>query len=367
MKTMSRIHNFSAGPAALPLEVLKQAQEELLCLPGAGASIMEISHRSKHFAAIHEEAKQGLKNALGMGDDWQVLFLQGGASTQFSMLPKNFMGNQGRAAYIRSGAWAKKAIAEAKKFGEVEVLWDGESEGFSTLPDGSQRIELKPGTCYFHCTSNETIEGIAWQRDPLVTGAPVFCDASSDILSRELDLTCYDLIYAGAQKNIGPSGVTVIFLKKSLLEKIQPTGPLGSMEELKLMAEKDSLYNTPPTFGIYMIGLIGKWLEKQGGVKAIEQQNRRKAAKIYEVIDRSEGFYQGHADTAFRSLMNVTFRCRDEALESLFVEESSKEGLSGLKGHRSVGGLRASIYNAVPEASIEALTSFMRDFAQRHG
>ncbi len=357
-----RVHNFSAGPAVLPLPVLEEVQKELLCLPGAGASVLEISHRSKQFEAIIQGAEQNIRKLLGLDDDWAVLFLQGGASTQFSMVAMNFLEGR-KAGYVRCGAWSKKAIKEAKKHGQVEVVWDGEGDGFTRMPATSE-LKVEPGLAYLHTTSNETIEGIQYSVDPEVS-VPLVCDASSDFLHRPITMKPYGLIYAGAQKNVGPAGCTLVLLRKSFL-KTQVDKTLPTMLDYTVHVEKESMFNTPPAFSIYVIEKVTRWLLDLGGLEAIHEKNRKKAELLYQTIDGSQGFYRGHAAEESRSLMNVTFRLPREELEKQFVVEAEAKGLSGLKGHRSVGGLRASIYNAFELEGVEALVSFMQDFQRRN-
>ena len=360
-----RVYNFSAGPAVLPVSVLEQVQKDLICLPGAGASIMEISHRSKQFDAIIKQAEANFKELLGIGDEFQVLFLQGGASMQFSMLAMNFLDQNSTADYIRCGAWSKKAITEAKKHGQVRVVWDGEGESFSRLPAQSE-LTLNSDAAYLHMTSNETIEGIQHHYDPDSGDIPLVCDASSDFLHRPLEMKNFDLIYAGAQKNVGPAGCTIVVVRKSFLDK-QKGQQLPTMLDYKIMAAKESLYNTPPAFSIYVIELVTRWLlEEVGGLKAIHQRNKDKAQLLYDALDQSGGFYTGHAHKDWRSLMNVTFKTASPELDAKFIEEATAKGLSGLKGHRSVGGLRASIYNAFPVAGVEELVGFMKEFQSRN-
>lgn len=358
-----RLFNFSAGPAVLPMPVLEQIQRDMLCLPGVGASILEISHRSKTFMQMLAQAEADLRELLALPNHYRVLFLQGGASLQFSMLAMNFLRDQTSAAYVRCGSWAKKAISEAKKEGLVHIAWNGESEGFSRMPQASE-LDIPSNSAYVHITSNETIEGVALTQDLETGDVPVFCDASSDFLSRPLDINKYALIYAGAQKNIGPAGCTVVILREDLLERI-PAG-LPSMLDYRTHADNGSLYNTPPAFAIYGIGLVAQWLKAQGGLKAIHAHNQTKANLLYHAIDNSTGFYRGHAQAGSRSIMNVTFRLPSEELEAAFVKAAAAEGLVELKGHRSVGGIRASIYNAFPLAGVEALAQFMQTFQAQH-
>jgi len=359
-----RIYNFSAGPAVLPLPALERAQKELLVLPGAGASVMEISHRSKAFSAILERTKANFKTLLSLPDNYHVLFTPGGATMQFTMLAMNFL-RGGSADYIHTGSWASKAMAEAKKLGAPRTAWSGKAENFVRVPENGE-LDLDPNASYVHFTSNETIQGIEFLEEPDAGDKPLFCDASSDFLSRPLDITKYALLYAGAQKNVGPSGMAVVILRDDLLARV-PEG-LPPLLDYKLMIENDSLYNTPPTFTIYMVGLVTDWLlHEMGGLEKIALLNRKKAQLLYDVIDQSGGFYRGHAQKASRSLMNVTFRLPDETLEKEFVAQATAAGLDGLKGHRSVGGCRASIYNAMPLAGCETLRNFMIAFQKAKG
>ncbi|HLM24930.1 MAG TPA: 3-phosphoserine/phosphohydroxythreonine transaminase [Pyrinomonadaceae bacterium] len=358
-----RIFNFSAGPAVLPVPVLEEAQRDLLSLPGVGMSVMEISHRSKTFDEIIGGAESGMRELLSIPANYQILFLQGGASLQFSMAPMNFLPGDGSADYVITGSWGKKALKEAKKVGAVNVAATMADGGFTRVPS-REEMSLNPHAAYVHITSNETIEGVEWKREPEVGDVPLVADASSNILSREIDVDRYGLIYAGAQKNMGPSGLTVVILRDDLLQRI-PEG-LATMLDYRTHLENKSLYNTPNTWGIYILGLVCKWLKEKGGVAAMERENDDKAQLIYDAIDATD-FYRGHADIDCRSLMNVTFRLPNEELEKKFVTEATAQGLDGLKGHRSVGGIRASIYNAFPRAGVEALVSFMKDFERRNG
>lgn len=360
----NRIYNFSAGPAVLPEEVLLEAQKELFSLPGVGMSILEISHRSKTYDAIHQEAKEGIKKLLDISDDYAILFLQGGASLQFSMVPLNLMPPKNKADYIIHGSWGKKALKEAKRVGTINIAATMEAEKFKRVPNQDE-LNLDPDAAYVHFTSNETIEGVQWHKEPEVGNVPLVCDASSDILHKKIDVNKYALIYAGAQKNIGPSGVTLVIIRKDLLERCQDS--LHTMMNYKIHVENDSLYNTPNTFGIYIIKLVTKWLTNLGGLDAMYELNKKKAQLLYDCIDESGGFYKGHAEKESRSLMNVTFNLATPELEKKLIDEATKAGFDGLKGHRSVGGLRASIYNAFPLKGVEDLVSFMRDFQQKNG
>ncbi len=359
---MSRVYNFAAGPAALPLEVLQQAQAELVEYPGLGMSIMETSHRGKVYDAIHEEAQANLRELLGISDDYAVLFLQGGASTQFSMVPMNLLTPGTVADYTNSGAWGGKALKEAKKVGQVNVAADCGKEIPTRVPR-PEELRLTPGAAYVHITSNETISGAQWKVFPK-TEAPLVADMSSDILSRPFDVNQFGLIYAGAQKNLGPSGVTLVIIRKDLAMRAPET--LGTMFRYQTHIDNNSLYNTPPTFGIYILMLVTRWVKGQG-IEALYKRNVEKAAKLYAAIDSSEGFYKGTAVKEFRSDMNVTFRLGTEDLEKKFVAEAAAAGLTSLKGNRSVGGIRASIYNACPMEAIDTLISFMGDFAKANG
>jgi phosphoserine aminotransferase len=358
-----RIFNFSAGPAVLPVPVLERAREEMLSLPGIGMSVMEISHRSKTFQAIIDGAEAGLRGLLGIPEGYRVLFLQGGASLQFSMVPMNFLGEGASADYILTGAWGKKALKEAKKEGATSVAADMADSGYNRVPEQDE-LKLDAAAAYVHMTSNETIEGVEWKHDPEVGDVPLFCDASSDICSRPVDVSKYALIYAGAQKNLGPSGVTLVILREDLLARI-PDG-LSTMLDYRTHAQNNSLYNTPNTWGIYILNLVCEWVKEQGGLEGMYEKNVAKAQKIYDAIDATD-FYRGHAVREARSIMNVTFRLPSEELEKKFASEATAQGLDGLKGHRSVGGIRASIYNAFPPEGCEALAQFMREFERTNG
>jgi phosphoserine aminotransferase len=358
-----RIYNFSAGPAILPVPVLEEARRDLLALPGVGMSVMEISHRSKTFDEIMGRADTGLRELLGIPDNYHVLFLQGGASLQFSMVPMNFLNADGNADYIITGSWGKKALKEAKRVGAVNVAATMADGGFTRVP-GSEELNLNPKAAYVHFTTNETIEGVEWKREPEVGTVPLVADASSDILSHAIPVEKFALIYAGAQKNMGPSGVTLVIIRDDLL-KLIPDG-LHTMLDYRTHVENKSLYNTPNTWGIYILSLVCKWLKDKGGLAAMEHENEEKAKLLYDAIDKSD-FYRGHADADARSIMNVTFRLPSEELEKKFVGEATAQGLDGLKGHRSVGGIRASIYNAFPREGVEVLVSFMKDFESKNG
>ena len=359
-----RIFNFSAGPAVLPVPVLEEVQRDMLSLPGVGMSVLEISHRSKTFDAIHAKAIEDLRTLLNIPSNYHVLFLQGGASLQFSMVPMNLMKPNGKADYIITGAWSKKAMKEAKRIGTCNVVASTESENFTRIPTQAE-LKLDASADYVHFTSNNTIFGTEWKTEPEVGNVPLICDASSDIMARPLDITKYGLIYAGAQKNIGPSGVTLVIMRDDLLARCDPAQ--ATMLNYKTHADNNSLYNTPPVFGIYMIGLVGKYLLANGGLDAMQALNEKKAGILYNAIDNSGGYYRGTAKTDSRSLMNVTFRLPSEELEKKFNSEATAAGFDGLKGHRDVGGMRASIYNAFPLEGVEALVGFMADFQKKNG
>ncbi|QDU93667.1 3-phosphoserine/phosphohydroxythreonine transaminase [Lignipirellula cremea] len=361
---VQRVFNFSAGPAVLPEPVLEQIQAEMLSLPGVGCSLLEISHRSKEFLAIHEAAKADLTELLGIPSNYKILFLQGGSRLQFSMIPMNLLGKDQTADYLITGSWSKYALAEAEKEGKINVAWDGKADNYSRLPAPGEAT-LNDDAAYAYYASNETIQGVQFPTEP-VTKAPLVCDASSDFMCRPLPIDQYGILYACAQKNAGPAGVTVLIIRDDLLERSRDELP-GYLN-FKLHAENDSLWNTPPTFGIYVVGLVAKWLKNEvGGLDKMLERNRLKSSMLYDVIDNSNGFYEGHAQPDCRSLMNVTFRLPNETLEKAFNDESEKQQLASLKGHRSVGGIRASIYNAMPVEGVEALAQFMRDFASRNG
>ncbi len=361
-----RVYNFSAGPAVLPEPVLAEAQRDLMALPGVGASILEISHRSSRFIKILEETRASLKALLGVPDNYQILFLQGGSRLQFSMVPINLLRGTGQTAdYILTGSWGKNALQEARKEGETHVAYDAKATNYDRLPKADELV-LSDNAAYVHFTSNETIQGVQFLDEPQVGDRPLVCDASSDFLCRPLPIERYGLIYACAQKNAGPAGVTVVIIRDDLLQRGDPN--LAGMLNYANYAENDSMYNTPPTFGIYVVGLVAKWLQNEiGGLDRMLEQNRRKAKLLYDVIDASGGFYQGHAQPSDRSLMNVTFRLPDEATEKAFFEGAKQRKLTDLKGHRSVGGVRASIYNAMPVAGVEALRDFMVEFQKQQG
>jgi len=358
---MARVYNFSAGPATLPLEVLEEARQELLDYQGTGMSIMEHSHRGKAYMAVHAEAIANTRELLGLGDDYAVLFLQGGASLQFSMVPMNLLGAGQTADYTNSGAWAAKAIKEAKLVGNVNIAADCGKEIPTRVPAESE-LKLTPGAAYVHITSNETISGAQWKIFPQ-TEAPLVADMSSDILSRPFDASQFGLIYAGAQKNLAPAGMALVIVRKDLAERVPATVP--TMLKYSTHIENDSMFNTCPCFTIYMYMLVTRWI-KQTGLETLFSRNVEKAARLYKAIDAT-GFYRGTAVATCRSDMNVTWRLPSEELEATFIKEAGAAGFSGLKGHRSVGGIRASIYNAFPIEGVDALVSFMQDFEARHG
>src|SRR5215467_5675534 len=366
MTTIHRVHNFSAGPAVMPVPVLEEIQRDLIALPGVGMSILEISHRSKAFEDILAAAEVDIRALAGIPSNYKVLFLQGGASLQFSMVPMNLLGLGQTADYIDSGSWADKAIKEAKKVGTVNVAATTKGENYSRVPDQSE-LKLTPGAAFVHMTSNNTIEGTEFKTLPSVGDVPLVSDTSSDMFSRPIDVSRHALIYSGAQKNMGPAGVVVVIIRDDMVQRsAEKKAALATMLNYAVHAENSSLYNTPPAFAVYALGLVMKWLLKQGGLKAVAVSNERKAAKLYAEIDRT-GFYRGTAHKSSRSLMNVTFRLATEDLEKQFIKESTAAGLDGLKGHRSVGGMRASIYNAFPEQGVDALVEFMRVFEAKHG
>jgi phosphoserine aminotransferase len=359
---MARVFNFSAGPAALPVEVLQQAQAEMLDYQGAGMSVMEMSHRSKEFVAIAEAATSDLAQLLDVPDDYQILFLQGGATLQFSMVPLNLLGDRTSADYLHTGAWSIKAIKEAGKFCDVNVVASSESSNFGHVPP-LDTWQLNAQAAYLHVCSNETIGGVQLNALPDVA-CPLVADMSSDILSRPIDVSRYGLIYAGAQKNIGPAGLTVVIVQRDLLGNARSSTP--GMLDYAVHANGDSMSNTPPTYAWYLAGLVFKWLKAQGGLDAIAQVNARKAAKLYGAVDQSN-FYASPVATADRSQMNVPFTLPDPELDGEFLKGAEAAGLTNLKGHRSVGGMRASLYNAVPEAAVDALVSYMAQFEKDRG
>lgn len=359
---MTRCYNFCAGPAALPVPVLERARDEMLNWHGAGLSIMEMSHRSTEVMGVAARAESALRELMGVSDDYAVLFLQGGASTQFSAVPLNLLGEDGVADYVNTGQWSKKAIAEAKRFGAVNVAASSEDKKFSTIPP-REDWKLSDNAAYLHYTPNETIGGVEYFWVPEVD-APLVVDMSSTILSRPVNVADYGVIYAGAQKNIGPAGLTLVIVRRDLLGKADAKCP--AMLNWQTAADNDSMYNTPPTFALYLAGLVFDWLQECGGLEAMEVINRRKAQKLYAAIDDSP-FYANPVEIPSRSLMNVPFTLANDALDKQFLAEADAAGLLNLKGHRSVGGMRASIYNAVGEDAVDTLIAFMNDFEQRNG
>ncbi|HEY6508927.1 MAG TPA: 3-phosphoserine/phosphohydroxythreonine transaminase [Vicinamibacterales bacterium] len=359
----SRLYNFSAGPAVLPMPVLEQAQRDLIALPGVGMSVMEISHRSKAFEDLLGAAIADIRTLAGVPATYSILMLQGGASLQFSMVPMNLLTPGATADYIDTGSWAEKAAKEAARVGTVNVTGSTKADNYNRIPTPAE-ITLTPGAAYAHITTNNTIEGTEWRTLPDVGAAPLVADASSDIFSGPIDVERFGVIYAGAQKNLGPSGVTLVIIRQDLLAR--STKSLPTMLNYAVMVENNSLYNTPNTFGIYILGLTMQWLKGLGGLAAVGQTNDRKATALYAEIDRT-GFYRGTAQKDSRSRMNITFRLPSEDLEKRFEKEATASGLDGLKGHRSVGGMRASIYNAFPEEGVQALVQFMREFERKNG
>jgi phosphoserine aminotransferase len=363
MVTATRIFNFSAGPAVLPVEVLEEAQRDLISLPGVGMSVLEISHRSNAFDEIIEGCEADLRTLAEIPTDYHILFLQGGASLQFSMVPMNLLPHGGSADYVVTGSWSQKAVKEAKKVGAVHIAGSTEPENFTRIPRQNE-LTLDPGAAYVHITTNNTIFGTEWHSVPETGRVPLVADTSSDMFSGPIAISKFGLIYAGAQKNLAPAGLTLVIVRDDLVRRSPSTLP--TMLQYGIHAENKSLYNTPPVFAIYVMRLVLKWLIKLGGLPAIERRNLRKAEKLYAEIDRT-GFYRGHAQPDSRSRMNVTFRLASEELEKKFAKEATAAGLDGLKGHRSVGGIRASIYNAFPEAGVDALVQFMREFERKNG
>ena len=366
MTTAQRVFNFAAGPAVMPTAVLEEIRRDLMALPGVGMSVLEISHRSSAFEQILAQAEADIRSLAGVPDHYKVLFLQGGASLQFSMVPMNLLGPGQTADYIDSGSWADKAAKEAMKVGSVNMAATTKAEHYARLPTQAE-LRLTPDAAYVHMTSNNTIEGTQYKALPAVGEAPLVSDTSSDMFSGPIDISRHALIYSGAQKNMGPAGVTIVIIRDDLLQRAAARqAALPTMLSYAVHAENGSLYNTPPAFAVYALGLVMKWLRAQGGLTAIAAVNVRKAGKLYSEIDRT-GFYRGTAAKEDRSLMNVTFRLPTVELEKLFVRESTEAGLDGLKGHRAVGGMRASIYNAFPESGVDALVAFMRHFEQTRG
>jgi phosphoserine aminotransferase len=360
-----RVFNFSPGPAVLPLPVLQEAQRDLLALPGTGISILEISHRSKAFDKIINQAEANLRSLLGIPDNYRVLFLQGGALLQFGMVAMNLLRDSGKPAdYIVSGTWSKKAADEAKTQGAVNIAWDGKPGNFNRVPKQSE-LKLNPDACYAYLASNETIQGVQYPTFPDVGNVPLICDASSEILSRPMDVQKFGVLFACAQKNAGPAGVTIVIMRDDLVARSPANLP--SLVNYKVLDEGKSLLNTPPTFAIYMVKLVTDWLINEiGGLQKMAEINERKAKLLYDVIDGSNGFYLGHAVVENRSVMNVPFRLANPAHDEPFLKQAAEQGLVELKGHRSVGGCRASIYNAMPVEGVQLLANFMEDFAKKN-
>ncbi len=359
-----RIHNFNAGPAALPVAVLEQVQRELLDFQGTGMSIMEMSHRGKVYEAVHNQTVADIKKLLGLGDNHSVLFMGGGGRTQFAVLAMNLLHAGEFAEYTVTGTWSETAFKEAKKLGDARSVWSSEKENHMPQP-GDASLKINPKAAYFHYTSNETIHGTEWHHIPEGGNVPLVCDMSSDFLSRPVEATRFGVIYAGAQKNVGPAGVTIVIVRKDLLSRSRPELP--DMLSWAKIEKENSLLNTPPAFNIYVVGLVAKHLLEHGGLAGIEAHNKKKAELLYQAIDNSGGFYRPHAKPNSRSFMNVTYRLPAVELEEKFASEAKKAGMEGLKGHRSVGGIRASIYNAVSLESVQALVSFMDEFKKKNG
>lgn len=359
---MKRVHNFSAGPATLPLEVLEKAQSELVEYKGKGRSLMEMSHRSAEYTEIDQQAKARLNNLLGLGEDFEVMFLQGGASSQFMMVPFNFLSEKETADYIDTGRWSDKAITEAKKFGNVHVPFSSSAGNYDRVPK-QEELTFSDNPKYVHITSNNTVAGTQFPTEPETDGVPLVCDASSDFLSRPIEVDKYGVIYAGAQKNVGPAGVTIVIVRKDFLQKAKTE---GVPTILRYKTHTGKIFNTPPTFNVYMVNLVLEWIEQKGGLSYFESFSQKKASLLYGEIDKDD-FYRGAVEKESRSLMNATYRLPSEELEQKFLSEASENGLVALKGHRSVGGIRASMYNAMPMESVEALVNFMQEFRDKNG
>jgi phosphoserine aminotransferase len=361
---MGRKRNFYAGPSTLPVPVLEKIRDQIVDTQGQGLSMIETSHRGGMYEAVHNEAIELLRGLLGVPQDRKILFLGGGATLQFAMVPMNLLAKGGSCDYLLSGAWAQKAVSDARLFGTVRLAYDGGTAKFTGLPRASS-VRVPADSAYLHLTSNETIGGVQWKEFPEVGAVPLVADMSSDIMSRRIPAGRFGLIYAGAQKNLGPAGLTVVIIAERLLERSPKDLP--AYLSYRIHAEENSLYNTPPVFSVWVLGLMLKWAQEQGGLAAIEKRNEEKAALIYRAIDSSGGFYRSPVEAAARSTMNVVFRLPSEELEKKFVGESEKAGMLGLKGHRSVGGCRASLYNGMPLEGAQELASFMREFAGRNG
>ena len=360
---MARVYNFSAGPSCIIEEVLTTARNEMLDWHGSGMSVMEMSHRGAEFKSIAEQTETDLRELLSIPDDYYVLFLQGGATSQFAMVPMNLLRGKKRANYVCTGAWSKKAIAEARLFCDVQLAVTAENDGFTNIP-AQQTWQIDTDAAYLHYTSNETIGGVEFQGVPDSGGCPVVVDMSSNILSKPVEVDRFALIYAGAQKNMGPAGITVVIVRKDLVGETLPSTP--SMFDYRKQADNGSMLNTPPTYNWYMLGLVLDWIKRQGGLGAMEARNRRKAAKLYDAIDCSP-FYSNPVAPLCRSRMNIPFTLAEPALDGKFLADAKAEGLVGLKGHRSVGGMRASIYNAMSDEGVDALIAFMTEFERRNG
>ncbi|MCP9808956.1 3-phosphoserine/phosphohydroxythreonine transaminase [Cyanobium sp. HWJ4-Hawea] len=357
-------HNFSAGPGALPDTVLEQLSAEMLSVPELGVSLLGISHRSEWFESVVLEVEERLRNLLYLTEDWNVILMQGGSSLQFGMIPMNLLPAKGSADYLRTGYWSGRSIADPRLFGSINLAWDGEPWEFRRLPR-TEELQLNEQAAYFHYVSNETVEGLQFQQIPGIDGVTRICDMSSDFLSRPIAIKNYDLIYAHAQKNLGPAGLTIVLIRDSLLERLQR--PVPTMLDYRNHRDHQSIFNTPPTFAIYATLLVLRWLENTvGGLRTMEKCNKRKAMKVYGMVDESDGFYMGRAARDDRSLMNVCFNLEDKLLEPIFLQEATKQGFEGLKGHRSIGGMRASLYNAVSESACEDLCELMTNFRIKH-
>jgi phosphoserine aminotransferase len=364
---MERAVNFNAGPAAIPLEVLKEAQGELLDWKATGMSVMEVSHRSKEYEALHNEAQERFRRLAGMGSEWKVLFLTGGASSQFFMLPMNYLAEGRKASYLVTGSWSKAALKEARRFGAcAEISSENPGGGFTRILKTSE-LDIPSDSTYVHLTSNNTIFGTQWKTWPDTRGVPLVCDMSSDIFSRPFPAGDFSLIYAGAQKNLGPSGLTLVALREDFLARAKTKDQLPSMLSYRVHEEHNSLYNTPPCFSIYMLDLTLRWLEKNGGLKVMGRLNEEKATLVYKAIDSSSGFYRNPVERESRSSMNIVFRLPSPEAEEGFVKEAKAAGIIGVKGHRSVGGIRFSIYNASSLDNVKTAVSFMEDFKKRRG
>lgn len=364
VQTYERVFNFSAGPGVLPVPVLEQVKDEILNWQGSGMSVMEMSHRGKHFMKIAEETEADLRSLMGIPNGYKVLFLQGGASMQFSMVPMNLLSPGGSADLAVTGEWGKKSLSSHKLIGKANVVFDGKENNYSCAPKFSE-LALSDSADYFHFTSNETIQGVDYRVDPDLPGKTIICDMSSNILSRPVDVSKFNLIYAGAQKNCGPAGVTIVIIREELLDRVPSNLP--PMLDYKVQAENGSMFNTPPCWSMYVCGLVFKHLLHNGGLESVAKINEKKATRMYAAIDGSSGFYIGHAVKENRSLMNIPFRLDNDSFTDSFLSEATKCGFLELKGHRNVGGCRASLYNAFPYEGVEALAAFMADFQDRNG